>query len=437
MSRSFRRLAVAVAAVSALLVSGASAAPRVGVLAPLGTAGPVPTAAAVTSALAGPSGVPAFGGDLAGEVLDAQSGALLWKRAASSTRLVASTQKLLVSAAALTVLGPGAGPVTSLRSTGHVTGGVLDGDLYLRGGGDVLLQRTPSSGWPATASLEALAAQLKAAGIRTVRGAVVGDGSLFTGADEAPGWRPTYVSQGNVAPVTGLEVDHGRLGASNVRSRDPDATAAGYLRTQLRADGITVTGGSRDGVTPLGAKQLAAVAGAPVAVQVQEMLENSDNDLAEALGRRIAIALHLPATFAGATDAILRTLRTAGMPVGATHLADASGLSRDDGVTPQLIGAILRSASTSHADWRPLLAGLPVAAFSGTLAGRDTRPAAATAAGVVRAKTGNIAGVTAVAGSVVDAHGRQLLFSFVTNDAIGLTASENALDVLAAALVPL
>jgi D-alanyl-D-alanine carboxypeptidase/D-alanyl-D-alanine-endopeptidase (penicillin-binding protein 4) len=437
MSRTFRRLPVAVAAVSVLLVTGASAAPPAGVLAPLGTTAPVPTAAAVTSALAGPSGVPAFGGDLSGEVLDAQSGAVLWQRSATSPHLVASTQKLLVAAAALTVLGPGAGPDTSLRSTGTLTDGVLDGDLYLRGGGDVLLQTTATTGWPATASLDALVAQLTAAGVRTIHGAVVGDGTLFTGADEAPGWRPTYVSQGNVAPVSALEVDHGRLGSSNVRSHDPAATAAGYLRTQLTAHGITVSGAIRDGASPAGARQLAAVTGAPVAVQVQEMLENSDNDLAEALGRRVALALHLPATFAGATDAILQTLLKAGMPVGPTHLSDASGLSRDDGVTPQLIGAILRAASTTRPAWRPLLAGLPVAAFSGTLSGRDTKPAAAAAAGVVRAKTGNISGVTAVAGSVVDGHGRQLLFSFVTNDAIGLTASEDALDLLAAALVPL
>ncbi|MGH3743851.1 MAG: D-alanyl-D-alanine carboxypeptidase, partial [Mycobacteriales bacterium] len=240
MSRPLRRLAVAVTAVSALLVTGASAAPQAVVLAPLGTSAPVPTTAAVTSALAGPGGVPALGGDLAGEVVDARSGAVLWQRAATSPHLVASTQKLLVAAAALTVLGPGAGPVTSLRATGTIRDGVLHGDLYLRGGGDVLLQATPRPAWPATASLDALAAQLAAAGVRTVTGAVVGDGTLFTGPGEAPGWRPTYVSQGSVAPVTALEVDHGRLGTSNVRSHDPAGTAAGYLRTRLQVHGITV-----------------------------------------------------------------------------------------------------------------------------------------------------------------------------------------------------
>ncbi|HEX7355761.1 MAG TPA: D-alanyl-D-alanine carboxypeptidase/D-alanyl-D-alanine-endopeptidase [Mycobacteriales bacterium] len=445
MSLPLRRLAVAVVAVSALLVPGASAAPDAPVLAPLGATAPVPSAAAVTTALAGPSGVPALGGDLAGEVVDARSGSVLWQRAASAPHLVASTQKLLVAAAALSVLGPGDGPVTTLLTAGAIAGGVLHGDLYLRGGGDVLLQTMPTSAptsaptttWPATASLDALAAQLAAAGVRTVTGSVVGDGTLFTGPAEAPGWRPTYVSQGSVAPVTALEVDHGRIGTSNVRSLDPATTAAGYLRGRLQAHGITVEGGTRRGGTPAGAVQLAAVTGAPVAVQVQEMLENSDNDLAESLGRRLALALHLPPTFAGASAAIMQTLSRAGLPIGSTHLTDASGLSRDDGVTPQLLTAVLRAAATTRADWRPLLVGLPVAAFSGTLADRDTGPAGVGAAGVVRAKTGNIEGVTAVAGTVVDAHGRLLLFSFVTDRAVGLVASENALDVLAGALVPL
>lgn len=448
-----RLLALAAAATSALATGSpafsppavpaarSTAAPAVAVLAPLSPnapGAPLPTAAAVTTALSGPVRVPALGNDLTGVVLDAASGTVLWSRSPGALRLVASTQKLLTAAAALTVLGPGAAPATSVLAAGPVQDGVLHGDLYLRGGGDVLLAQTPGPGWPATASLDALAAQVAAAGVRTVTGAVVADGTLFTGPAQAPGWRPTYVPQGNVAPVTALEVDHGRLGpTTNARSLDPAALAASDLRTQLRAHGVTVGGGVRDGATPAGAQQLATVSGTPVAVEVQEMLENSDNDLAESLGRRVALALHLPPTFAGAATAILQTLSRAGLPLGGTHLSDASGLSRDDGVAPGLVAAILQAAATGHPEWRPLLAGLPVAAFSGTLVDRDLDAAGRAAAGIVHAKTGNLAGVTAVAGTVVDAHGRLLVFAFVTDHAIGLAASEHALDGLAAALVPL
>ena len=79
-------------------------------------------------------------------------------------------------------------------------------------------------------------------------------------------------------------------------------------------------------------------------------------------------------------------------------------------------------------------AGFPVAGFSGTLADRYRNRASRAGAGVVRAKTGTLAGVNTLAGTVTDADGRLLLFAFLTNRASSPDATEAALDRLAADL---
>jgi D-alanyl-D-alanine carboxypeptidase/D-alanyl-D-alanine-endopeptidase (penicillin-binding protein 4) len=77
-----------------------------------------------------------------------------------------------------------------------------------------------------------------------------------------------------------------------------------------------------------------------------------------------------------------------------------------------------------------------VAGFSGTLDDRfDTAPARR-GAGVVRAKTGSLSGVSTLAGITVDADGRLLAFALLA-DAVppgGTGPAEAALDRVAARL---
>jgi D-alanyl-D-alanine carboxypeptidase/D-alanyl-D-alanine-endopeptidase (penicillin-binding protein 4) len=171
------------------------------------------------------------------------------------------------------------------------------------------------------------------------------------------------------------------------------------------------------------------------------MLTRSDNDLAEALVRQIAIAKRQPATFSGGAAALQGVLADVlvqvGTTPGAVRLVDGSGLSRLDRVQPGALTRLL--AAVAGADRErlfPVLSGLPVAGFDGTLERRYRKGPALPAAGVVRAKTGTLNGVSALAGLVRTKDGRLLAFDF-TADSVPLSsalASQTALDRLAAAL---
>jgi serine-type D-Ala-D-Ala carboxypeptidase/endopeptidase (penicillin-binding protein 4) len=121
--------------------------------------------------------------------------------------------------------------------------------------------------------------------------------------------------------------------------------------------------------------------------------------------------------------------------LGATRvqLSDASGLSRLDRLSAADLVAVLR-AVLGQPELRPLLAGLPVAGLTGTVADRFRRGPPRAGAGVVRAKTGTLSGVSALAGHVVDDEGRVLVFAFLTDRAPSTDPAEDALDRLASRL---
>jgi serine-type D-Ala-D-Ala carboxypeptidase/endopeptidase (penicillin-binding protein 4) len=164
-------------------------------------------------------------------------------------------------------------------------------------------------------------------------------------------------------------------------------------------------------------------------------LTNSDNVLAEFLARQVAIATHRPASFAGAAAAVTAELAKLGLPTAGTRIIDGSGVSHQDRLTPALLTALLSyAAQPDHSQFHPIFSGLPIAGWSGTLADRFIAPTTNSAAGVLRAKTGTLDGVSALAGTVVDASGRSLAFAVMVDKVpIGLNAPA-AEDVIGVAL---
>jgi D-alanyl-D-alanine carboxypeptidase/D-alanyl-D-alanine-endopeptidase (penicillin-binding protein 4) len=143
------------------------------------------------------------------------------------------------------------------------------------------------------------------------------------------------------------------------------------------------------------------------------MLSTSDNDLAESLARLAAREADAEASFAGVSAALPRILMAAGLSAASLRMLDGSGLARGSKMSPHLVTRLLALAARD-ARLRPILTGLPVAGFSGTLAERFAAGAAAQGAGLVRAKTGTLAGVAGLAGVVATPSGRLMAFAVLS-----------------------
>ncbi len=390
--------------------------------------GPVPSPAGLAAVVAGALADPALGGALAVSVVDVRTGEPLLEQRADVRVVPASTAKIATAVAALTALDP------ALRISTRVVAGAGPGEVVLVGGGDSSLAGPDAdAGYPRVARLTDLATQLSGVGVTRV----LVDDSAWPGPRLGPGWKPTYVTSGDVAPVTALMVDGGRVRPGRgPRSADP-ALAAGQVLARL----LDVAAPVARTTAPEQALVLASVQSPPVPLLVEAMLTRSDNDLAEALARQVALAEGEAPTFSGAAAAVAavlgRVLSAAGLDVAAVDLSDGSGLSRLDRVQPAGLTRLLAAvAGGEQPRLAPVLSGLPVAGFDGTLARRYRSGPSVPAAGVVRAKTGTLLGVSALAGLVRTADGRLLAFD-LTADAvpIGATrAAERALDRLAAAL---
>jgi D-alanyl-D-alanine carboxypeptidase/D-alanyl-D-alanine-endopeptidase (penicillin-binding protein 4) len=399
------------------------------------------TPAGVSRALAPVVSSSAFGPSLGVLVTSLATGQVLYASNANSGFTPASTNKLATAAAVLKVLGPTA------RLTTRVVLGARTGSIVLVGGGDPTLAAgpPPATQYPQPATLSELASAtaqaLKSRGQRQIQ--LGYDTSLFTGPAYAPGWTSGYVTGGDVTQITPLEVDQGRVTpagtpvdamAGGARSANPAPQAAAAFAGYLATDGITVTGSPTQVVAPARAATIASVRSPPLAQIVYWMLEQSNNVIAENLARQVAIATGRPASFSGAAAAVTAVVRGLGV-TGELQLSDGSGLSPDDKVAPATLVQIVRLAAATS-QLRSMLTGLPVAGFSGTLGpgGSVFGAGGSDALGVVRAKTGNLSQVAALAGNAYAKNGELLVFAVMADQ---ISAAPGALTRAATAMVTL
>jgi D-alanyl-D-alanine carboxypeptidase/D-alanyl-D-alanine-endopeptidase (penicillin-binding protein 4) len=403
------------------------------VLAAASAQAPTPTAAGVSATLAPLINAAGLGGHMALSVVDVASGQPLYSLSPDTQMVPASVTKLVTAAAALATRGP------AYRIPTRAVAGTAPGDVVLVGGGDPTLAAGATTAYPGAGRLDELASQVrKALGDGTAPTRVVYDGSLYTGDVLGPGWDPDATTGGFGSPVTALMVDGARVNAAvrkspSARSPQPDVAAA---QAFARALGLPVSAVVA-GTAPANAKELGKVESLPLVRLVEIMLTDSDNVIAEALARQVALARGQPASFAGAADATRQVLTDLGVSVAGYSLADGSGLSRLDRLSPTLLTAVLSvAARADQPALRGVFTGLPVAGYSGTLANRYKTPqGGASGAGVVRAKTGTLTGVSSIAGIAIDADGRALAFAVLADAVVkGTPAAQEALDRIAAAL---
>ena len=412
-------------------------------------------------------------------VLDAGSGELLYSRGGTRSLIPASNTKVLTAVTAMHVLKPGYRFSTEVIRRGRVTGGVLDGQLYLKGYGDPTARQSDYA---------SLARQVKAAGITRVSGRIVADGSFFDAKRYNPGWSTSYASEYYAAQIAALTVapnadyDTGtvivrykaagkgrkakitttpaaaakyvkivnktttgsasssttfsaRRGAGSntitVRGRvrggasgstlvtvdKPELYAAAVFRAELAKVKVTVVGASKIGTTPATKRtRLARDTSMPLSKLLVPFLKLSNNMHAEALTKAMGTRKGRPGSWADGLSYTKGYLKQLGVPMKGVSLTDGSGLTRRNHITPVALATTLQKVR-SESWWPAFDAALPVAGNNTHLTGGTLRHRmnGTRAANNAHAKTGTLTGVTALSGYVTGRDGRKYVFSMISN----------------------
>jgi D-alanyl-D-alanine carboxypeptidase/D-alanyl-D-alanine-endopeptidase (penicillin-binding protein 4) len=335
----------------------------------------------------------AHSGSQVGLVVDDLSdGQTLYATDANVPRPPASVEKLYTTVAALDLLGPNETLQTTVLGTGTLRrGGVWDGNLYLRGGGDPTFgdgswNRAYEDGYGPTAV--ELAKQLHGDGIRRVTGHIFADDSLFDSDLGGPATNNLPDTPDYGGEMSALVYDHG-MSAVHM---PPAIFAAHELALTLRAEGMRVGAASHTRRTPIGAAQLAVVQSPPISVLVRLMDVPSDDLIADMLAKQLGARLLGQGTLLGGATEIQQVIGS-DYDVHPT-IFDGSGLDRDDRTTPAQVVALLRKLWNTPTG-KLLYAALPVVGKQGTVQSIGVRTPAA---GHCVAKTGTLDNVTNLAG---------------------------------------
>ncbi len=228
----------------------------------------------------------AGGGATSAYAVDLKTGAVLLSHDPDVVHPPASVEKLYTTTAVLTRYGVNGRLRTStFAAPGALTGGVLRGNLYLRGGGDPTFGAASfdQANYGTGATVEQLAGDLAALSIKRVSGRVVGDETFLDSRRGEPssgyGIDPYLIGE-----LSGLAFDRGFSDAAgDVLQANPPLVAANALATALRRRGVKIGGASAVGHTPASATSLAYVRSPTMARLVSLMDTPSDNFFAETL----------------------------------------------------------------------------------------------------------------------------------------------------------
>jgi D-alanyl-D-alanine carboxypeptidase/D-alanyl-D-alanine-endopeptidase (penicillin-binding protein 4) len=330
-------------------------------------------------------------------VYDITAGRALFSERAGQLHPPASVEKLYTSTTALIKMGPQARLTTTVYGTGRMgPGGVWEGNVYLRGGGDPTFGSGPFIGahyGGQGASVSTLVAQLDHDGIHRIAGRVLGDES----------WLDSLRGE----PSSGYAFDPWLEGV--LSGLAPAAYAARQLLLGLKRSHVTVAGGSGEARTPTpkDARVLASVQSPPLSTLLGLMLPPSDNFFAETLIKDLGALYGGGGTTADGAAVVRATI--AGLGLGLRpRIVDGSGLSREDHTSPEQVVSLLRYLSRTGYG-HILRDDLAVAGRSGTL---EERMRGTYAEGHCQGKTGTLEGVSNLAGYCDARDGHLIAFAF-------------------------
>jgi D-alanyl-D-alanine carboxypeptidase/D-alanyl-D-alanine-endopeptidase (penicillin-binding protein 4) len=407
------------------------------------------------------------------QIQSMNSGRILYEYHPNNYFMPASTLKNFTAIAALSYLGPQYIFKTQLLSnTSTANQGVLNGDIYLRFDGDPTLTYN---------DLQQLLNTLVKSGVRTIDGNVYLDDTLFDEVGIAPGWSEEERNFCYAAPITAVLINkncfgfvmipgkpgqHALIKSSlsnqfvrfnnavvtstrkmrsctlnvrldnnntfelsgclrrNVRSvgfgvpiRNPQLYGLYVMRALLQHAGLRVTGKIELRRTPPGLIVLAEHDSAPLSVLIRHMLKKSDNIIASALYKKLGAALYGQGSWETGRLALAQILgKNSHIDFSQSRIIDGSGLSPDNRITPQEMSQLLHYAYHDTHIRQPFISSLPLSGVDGTLRYRMGNNGMLRR---VRAKTGTIKHVTALAG-YVETHQKEILsFVIFVNDFSG------------------
>ncbi len=280
---------------------------------------------------------------------------------------------------------------------------------FHEGSAQVVITAGPRAGTPASMRLEPASTDL------------VLTGQVMTTDPETP---PAVFTRrrpfSRTLEVTGTVPRTGRAYVRTVSTDNPTRGLLLAFRDALGRFGIAVSGDVADidevADKPTGPRRLLHLhESAPLREIGIRLMKVSQNLIAETLRARIGLASDVPDVdpLAAASGAYERTLATWGVPVEDVILADGSGLSRYDYVTVDALVAVLRHMAQEPRHAATFQATLPILGVDGTL---EHRLRGTRAEGRVRAKTGSMSNVRALAGYVTTIAGERLAFAIVANN---------------------
>ncbi|WP_392676012.1 D-alanyl-D-alanine carboxypeptidase/D-alanyl-D-alanine-endopeptidase [Streptomyces sp. LN785] len=430
-------------------------------------------------------------------VSDARTGQTLYQRNGDSRLVPASSTKLLTSTAAMGLLGPDYRFSTDVLADGSRHGAVLRGDLYLRGTGDPTMlaedydrlaaavaaagirrvtgrlvaddtrfdSNRLGASWAADDESAYYSSQISPLTVAPDTDYDAGTVSVTVTPGSAPGDAATvkvtppnhYVHIENSATTTAagesraISVDRphgsntivvsgktpvdGTATTSWISVWEPTGYATSVFADALAAHGVKVTGKPVLGkAVPKEATTVTSHPSMPLKDLLTPFLKLSNNNHSEVLIKTIGYEVKGSGTWSAGLSASADYLRTLGLDPTAMRQVDGSGLSRMDVVSTGQFTDLLVAARQQpwFQEWYD---ALPIACASDRMTGGTlrSRMCGTAAANNLHGKTGSLTGVSGLSGYVTDADGRELAFSFVSNNYVA-SSVKTIEDAVGAAL---
>lgn len=326
-------------------------------------------------------------------VYDLTADSILFQHHQRQLMRPASTMKMITAVAALDRLGSAHLFKTRLAYTGRLENRTLNGNIYCIGGFDPLFGND---------DLHAFIQQIKLMGIDTIAGKIIADKSMKDADPMGEGW--CWDDNDSNPPMSPLQINR----KDNV---------AHLFRQRLLKEGVHIEGFTEEGRVPKNAQEICVRTHTTDQILLP-MMKNSDNLFAEAMFYQMGAATGAhPANAKSAASVVKKLISKVGLKTEDYRIADGSGLSLYNYVTPELEIKFLKYAYECRDIYDHLYPSMPIAGRDGTL---EKRMQGTPAAGNVHAKTGSVSGVSCLAGYCTAANGHQLCFAIMNN---GLTSA--------------